>query len=76
MEKLLEILNTLNANIDYMTETRLIDDGYLDSLLILALVGELENTFEIEITPVDLIPANFNSAEAIWNLIQRLQEEN
>lgn len=76
MEKLLELLNTIDANIDYMTETRLIDDGYLDSLLLLTLVAELENSFEIEITPVDLIPDNFNSAEAIWNLIQHLQEEN
>jgi acyl carrier protein len=76
MEKLLEILNTIDPNIDYMTETRLIDDGCLDSLLILSLVAELENSFEIEITPVDLVPANFNSAEAIWNMIKRLQEEN
>lgn len=74
MDKLLEILNDINPNIDYETETRLIDDSKLDSLSILSLVSELEEAFEIEITPVDLVPVNFNSAEAILAMIGRLQE--
>lgn len=75
MEKLLEILEDINPNIDYATETRLIDGGCLDSFSILSLVSELEDAFDIEITPVNLVPVNFNSAEAMWNMIQRLQEE-
>lgn len=75
MEKLLTILKNINSAIDYNTETRLIDDGRLDSFSILSLVAELEDEFVIEITPVDLVPANFNSANAMWNMILRLQEE-
>jgi Phosphopantetheine attachment site. len=75
MEKLMEILKEINPNIDYETETRLIDGGCLDSLSILSLVAELENAFEIEITPADLVPVNFNSAKSMWSMIQRLQED-
>lgn len=76
MEKLLEILQDIKPNIDYETETRLIDGGLLDSISILSLVSELEDNFGIEITPVDLVPANFNSAKAMWDMVKRLQEEN
>lgn len=75
MEKLLEILTDINPNLDYETETRLIDGGLLDSFSILSLVPELEDAFGIEITPVELIPSNFNSAKAMWSMITRLQEE-
>lgn len=76
MEKLLEILKDINPNINYEEEDRLIDGGRLDSFSILSLVSELEDAFDIEITPVDLVPANFNSANAMWSMIQRLQEDN
>ena len=75
MEKLLAILEDINPNINYESETRLIDDGLLDSFSILTLIPELEDTFGIEITPVDLVPVNFNSAQAIWSMVNRLQEE-
>jgi len=75
MEKLLDVLKGINSTIDYATEDRLIDDGRLDSFSILSLVAELEDVFGIEITPVDLVPVNFNSSTAMWNMILRLQEE-
>ncbi len=74
MEKLLEILNGINPGIDYETETKLIDEGLLDSFSILSLIPELEDAFDVEITPADMVPVNFNSAEAIWGMINRLQE--
>ena len=75
MEKLMAILKDINPNLNYETETRLIDGGLLDSFSILSLIPELEDTFGIEITPVDLVPVNFNSAQAMWNMITRLQED-
>lgn len=74
MEKLLEILNDIQPNADYETCTTLIDDEVLDSFAILSIVGELEEAFDIEITPVDIVPENFNSAQALWAMVQRLQE--
>ena len=53
MEKLLEILNDIQPDADYETCTTLIDDEVLDSFAILSIVGELEEAFDIEITPVD-----------------------
>ena len=75
MERLLEILEEIDPDNDYAANERLIDDGHLDSLSLLQLVGELEDEFEIQITPTELIPANFNSAKAIWAMVQRLQQE-
>ncbi|MFR3729323.1 acyl carrier protein [Lacrimispora sp.] len=74
MKQLLEILNAINPGIDYETEKRLIDDGLLDSFSILSLIPELEDAFDIEITPADMVPENFNSATALWSMINRLQE--
>lgn len=74
MKQLLEILNAINPGIDYETEKRLIDDGLLDSFSILSLIPELEDAFNIEITPADMVPENFNSATALWSMINRLQE--
>lgn len=75
MEKLLEILDDLNPDVDFKTEEQLIDNGLLDSMAILSLVSDLEDEFDVEITPVELVPANFNSAAAMWKMIQRLQDE-
>ena len=75
MEKLLDLLEDLNPDVDLKTEEQLIDNGLLDSMAILSLVSDLEDEFDVEITPVELVPANFNSAAAMWNMIQRLQDE-
>ena len=75
MEQLYEILEEMNPEIDFHTEKALIDDHLLDSLTVLALISELEDAFDITIPAVEIIPANFNSAEAMWSLITRLMEE-
>lgn len=75
MNQLLAILQDLRPELDYETNDKLIDDGYLDSFDIVTLVGELNDAFDIEIGIEDLVPENFNSAAAIWQLVQRLQDE-
>ena len=75
MEKLLAILEELQPGVDYATCRDLIDSHYLDSLTILALVAELAENFDITIPTVEIIPANFNSAEDMWAMITHLQEE-
>jgi acyl carrier protein len=74
MEELLNILEDIQPDADYKTCTTLIDDGILSSFDILSLVGELEDAYDIRILPAEIVPANFNSAEAIWNMVQRLQK--
>lgn len=75
MEELLEILEEINPDVDYATCTTLIDDHILDSFAILSLVSEIRDTFDVEISAGDMVAENFNSAEAIWNMIRRLEEE-
>lgn len=75
MEELLEILNEIESGVDYENCKTLIDDHYLDSLAIISLVAEIESEFDVQIPTVEIIPENFNSAEAIWDLIVKLQEE-
>lgn len=75
MEELLEILEEINPDVDYETCTTLIDDHILDSFAILSLVSELEDAFDVQISPGDMVAENFNSAEAIWNMVKRLEEE-
>ena len=75
METLMEILNELRPDVDFEVEKGLIAEGILDSFDIVALVGELNEEFDIEITPIHLVPENFNSAEAIYALVEKLQNE-
>ena len=74
MEELLEILEDIQPNADYATCTTLIDDNILDSFALLSLVSELEEAFGVRITPTDLVPSNFNSAQAMYEMIERLKE--
>ena len=73
MEELLEILEEIQPDADYENCTTLIDDNILDSFAILSIISELQETFDISITPADIIPENFNSAQALWDMVQRLK---
>ena len=72
MDKLMQILSELRPDVDFANETALIDNGVLDSFDIISLVSELNDAFAISISPADLDPENFNSAENMWKLIESL----
>lgn len=72
MDKLLEILKENCPGVDFSGEGRLIDDGIIDSLDLVMLVGEINDAFGVTITADCLEPENFNSVEAIYRLIERL----
>lgn len=74
METLLEILNDIDDTVNWEDETALIDDRILDSFGVISLISELEDQFEIEIDASEIVPENFNSADVMWKMIQRLQE--
>jgi acyl carrier protein len=73
MEELLEVLAEVKPDVDFAHETKLIDDSILDSFDIVQIVMKLNDTFDIEIGAEDIIPANFNSAQALWAMVQKLQ---
>ena len=75
MEKLIEILAELHPDIDFETTEDLIDDGILDSLDIVSLVAAIDTEFGVTIPAEEIIPENFNSASALFELITKLDEE-
>jgi acyl carrier protein len=75
MNELMEILEELRPDVDFENETLLIGNGILDSFDIVSLVTALNDAFDIEIKPNDLVPENFNSAAAILALVEKLQDE-
>lgn len=74
MDELLEILNDLHPEVDYDSEEALLDDGILDEDDIDTIVTEVQENFDVTIDPDDVTPANFNSARAIYALIESLSE--
>jgi len=74
-ETVMEILQEIRKDVDFENETKLIDDNILASLDIVAIVGEFNDEFDIEITVEDLVPENFNSVDAMIRLITKAQEE-
>ena len=75
MEKVLEILQEIRPDVDFINEKKLIDDDILDSFDIISIVSEFNDVFDIDIDVEDLEPDNFNTVEAMFELINRLQEE-
>ncbi len=75
MEELLRIMSEVRPDIDFENETALIDNEMLDSLDIVAIVTDVNDEFDIEINVNDLLPENFNSAKALYELITKLQYE-
>ena len=73
MEELLEVLQDIKDDVDFETCKTLIDDHILDSFDILQLIGALNDTFDISIPAAEIVPENFNSAEAIYALVTRLK---
>lgn len=73
MERLIEMLENVKPDVDFENCETLIDDGLLDSFSILAIVGEINDEFDVEISAPDIVPENFNSAKALWALVERLQ---
>ena len=73
-DTVLEILQDIRSDIDFENETALIDDDLLESLDIVAIVGEFNEEFDVEISVEDLLPENFNSVDAMVELITRAHE--
>ena len=73
MDELLTLLAEVCPGVDFAGETALVDDGILESLDIVTIVTELMAAFDVEIPVEDLVPENFNSAGAMWAMIQRLK---
>lgn len=75
MEEFISVLKRAMPNVDFENEIALVDDGILDSLSIVAIISELSDEYDIEVPPEEIDPDNFNSAEAMKALVDRLLDE-
>ena len=74
MEQLLNILKQMHPDVDFEAEQDLIEDEILDSLDIVTLITEINAEFDISIPAEEIMPENFNSAEAIMATVKRYLE--
>ncbi|MBO5522579.1 MAG: acyl carrier protein [Roseburia sp.] len=74
MEELLEALKRANGKIDYLSSNKLVTDKIIDSIDITSILAELEETFDIEISMEYIVPENFDSVEAMWEMVQELKD--
>ena len=72
MEQLIEIMQSLHPDVDFETYEGLVDDGILDSLDIVTLITDINDAFDVSIPAEEILPENFNSVAALWELIERL----
>lgn len=75
MEELLAILRDLHPEVDYEYCDTLIDDKILDSFDIVTIISEICDQFDVTISAEYIVPENFNSAQAIYELIEKLEDE-
>lgn len=75
MKELLEILQSLHPEVDFNVCCTLADDKIIDSFDIITIISEVNERFDVIIPAEEILPENFNSAEALYRLICRLDEE-
>ena len=75
MEELLEVLKRAVPNAEWEAEGDLVDDGIIDSIDVISAIAEITDEYDIKIPADEMKNANFNSLEAIYNLVQRLLED-
>ena len=72
-EKIIALLLDIRDDLDENSES-LIDSGILSSLDIIQLIGALNDEFDISIPATEIKPSNFNSVNAMAEMIARLTE--
>ena len=75
MEALLEILTNLHPEVDFKSCKTLVDDRIIDSFDIVTIISEINDEYDVVIPAEEIIPDNFNSAEALYELVLRLEDE-
>ena len=71
METIKKILAEIRPEFDFESSTDFIEDGYLDSFDLVTLVSELDETFNISIDGLDIVPENFMSVETIAEVVKK-----
>ena len=74
MEEFISMLKGIKPNVDFENEEALVDDGLIESLDIISIISEISDKYGVQIPSDEIIPDNFNSAEAMYELIEDFKE--
>ena len=74
MEELYELLENNCPTIDFRKEKKLITDKLIDSIELVSIITDIEETFSVEIDISEIAPENFDSVESMWEMINSLKE--
>ena len=69
--KIIEISNDMWPQLDIENVIGIVDNNLVDSFDIVTFIGELKDTFDVEIGPEDILPGNFNTLDAMVALVER-----
>jgi len=75
MDEIIAILKELHPDVDYETNTSLVDDRIIDSFDIISIVAEIDDRLDVQIPAEEIVPENFNSAKALADLVKKLEDE-
>lgn len=74
-QEVFNIVRAINADIPIDSSENLLSEGYIDSFGIANIVPALEEYFQIDLSPEDIIPENFTSIDSMISMIQRKMRE-
>ncbi|MDO5154570.1 MAG: phosphopantetheine-binding protein [Eubacteriales bacterium] len=72
MEEFIKMLKGIKGNVDFEHEDALVDDGLIDSLDIISIISEISQVYGVTIPSDEIISDNFNSAKALYELVEDL----
>ena len=70
-EKVIEIIKANRPDLDIDDSVEFVTDGLLDSFDIVTLVSEFDKAFGISIDGADINPTNFNTLDAIVEMLKK-----
>ncbi|MGN1368197.1 MAG: acyl carrier protein [Aristaeellaceae bacterium] len=73
MEKLLQALSEVRDDVDFAHQTKLVEEGVIDSLDLTQIIAALDEAFGIHIPSGEIEPENFDSAGQMLALVRRYQ---
>lgn len=70
-ERVYKILEEIRPEFDFRSSENFVEDGYLDSFDVITVVSEIETQFDVMIDGLEVLPENFETVDAICNLIRK-----
>lgn len=74
MEHFIELLKKVKKGVDFEKETHLFDDELLKSFDIIQIIAMIDKEYDVTVPPSQILPDNFNSAQAMWDMVERLSD--